>query len=86
MTASVFFRGASANFHIRSDSAGIYYAKLVSYEGDAAQSPPNEITIMRGIRQWTGSYNEDFLLFRLGKIIEERLRTTYSDEEKDRKG
>ena len=73
MFAAVDFKGAPAHFKIRRDNAGIFYAYLIRYEGNPLEAPPEEITILRGIRQWTGSCNDDLLLSRLGKIIEERL-------------
>jgi hypothetical protein len=73
MITSVNFRGALAHFIIRRDSPGIYYADLVNYEGDESKGPPKGITLMRGIRQWTGSYQDDFLLLKLGQAIEDVL-------------
>jgi hypothetical protein len=82
MSAAVEFRGALAHFRIRKDNAGIYFAHLLRYEGNPFESPPEEITILRGVRQWTGSCNDDLLLSRLGKIIDEYLANTISHERK----
>jgi hypothetical protein len=82
MTATVEFKGALAHFNIRKDNAGLYYASLTQYDGNPSEAPPEEITILRGIRQWTGSYNDDLLLSRLGKMIEDRLLNSI---DKDRK-
>ena len=71
--ASFIYKGALAEFNIRRENSGIYYADLLAYEGETANEPPKKITIIRGIRQWTGSYNDDYLLSRLGEIIEKSL-------------
>ena len=73
MLAAVEFKGALAHFKIRKDNSGIYIANLTRYEGNPLDAPPEEITILRGIRQWAGSYNDDLLLSRLGKVIEDGL-------------
>ena len=73
IVASFNYKGALAHFKLRKENSGIYYADLVSYEGDASNAPPDKLTIIRGIRQWTGSYNDDYLLFRLGEIIETHM-------------
>jgi hypothetical protein len=73
IVASFNYKGALAHFKIRRENSGIYYADLFSYEGEAANAPPEKLTIIRGIRQWTGSYNDDYLLSRLGEIIENNI-------------
>jgi hypothetical protein len=71
MIAEVIYRGALAHFNIDSDCSGIYYAHLLDYQGVSEENPPTEITLMRGIRKWTGSCNDGTLLFNIGTCIEE---------------
>ena len=73
IAASFHYRGAMAHFKIRKENSGIYYADLFRYDGEASNAPPEKLTIIRGIRQWTGSYNDDYLLSRLGEIIEKNI-------------
>jgi hypothetical protein len=73
VTASVEFKGGTAHFAIRSANSGIYHANLLRYEGNTFDTPPNEVTIIRGVRQWTGSCNEDLQIEKLGEVIAEGL-------------
>lgn len=68
-----------AGFRIHRESPGIYNASLMFFDGDLKSTPPHKITLVRGIRQWAGSYEHPDLLSELGKIIEEALiRSTAS--------
>jgi hypothetical protein len=80
LLVSVNFRGALAHFKIRVETSGICFATLERYDGDKYKSPPKEITLMRGVRQWTGSNDDQFLLFELGKAIDDRLRESPIEE------
>lgn len=73
LNATVNHKGALACFEIRREAPGIYYADLISYEGNETQSPPGEITLIKSVRHWTGSSNDKSLLNQLGKEIEEKL-------------
>ncbi len=68
---SVSYKGALAHFLIRRENPGIYYADLVNYEGEEKKRPPKGITLIRGVRSWSGSVDDDFLLLKLGKAVEE---------------
>jgi len=74
MLTYVTYQGALALFEINFDSCGIYYAQLLTYEGDPRQKPPAGITLTRGIRKWSGSFDDESLLFQLGVCIEEAER------------
>lgn len=69
--ANVKYGKGSACFRVRKENPGIYYADLVYFDGDKKKTPPKTITLVRGIRQWTGSCEDPELLNELGKIIEE---------------
>lgn len=71
MEAIVNYGKGRACFKIRRENPGIYYADLLYYDGSDKQNLPEKITLIRGIRYWTGSYNDPILLNQLGKIIEE---------------
>ena len=71
MEAIVNYGAGRACFTIRRENPGIYYADLLYYDGNHKKSPPAKITLIRGIRHWTGSYDDPILLNQLGKIIEE---------------
>lgn len=67
-----------ACFKIRKENPGIYYADLLYYDGINKQDLPEKITLIRGIRHWTGSFNDPTLLNELGKIIEESYSRSVS--------
>jgi hypothetical protein len=71
-----------ACFKIRREDAGIYYASLVYFEGDKKTRPPQEITLIRGIRQWTGSHDSTELLNQLGKSIEDLYNRSLASSKK----
>ena len=71
LNANVKYGDGCARFAIRKENPGIYYAHLVYFDGDRKFSPPQKITLVRGIRQWTGSFDEPGLLNELGSVIEE---------------
>jgi hypothetical protein len=71
LDAEINYRNARACFKIHKESAGIYYANLIHFDGDKKLAPPPKITMIKSLRQWTGSHNDLELLNALGKIIEE---------------
>lgn len=71
LKASVKYGNGNALFELYRDSPGLYHADLVHFDGDKKLSPPKKITMVRGIRQWTGSFEDVDLLNQLGKVIEE---------------
>lgn len=71
LKVNVKYGNGNACFMIHRESPGIYSACLVYFDGPEEFLPPSNITLVRGVRQWTGSYNNIDLLNELGKIIEE---------------
>jgi hypothetical protein len=71
LRANIKYNGSSACFVVYRDSPGVYHADLVYFDGDKKISPPLQITLMRGVRKWTGSCEDVDLLNHLGRIIEE---------------
>ncbi|MGZ3838100.1 MAG: hypothetical protein ACXVBI_06005 [Flavisolibacter sp.] len=74
MKAVVEFEGGLAHYHISPETNGIYQARLLQYEGNSGKNPPAEVILVRGYRQWSGSYERQDLLNNIGSIIEERNR------------
>ena len=74
MKAVVQYLGNRAHYAITPESQGIYYARLTKYEGPEDVTPPENIILVRGPRQWVGSYDERSLLDELGQSIDQRVR------------
>ena len=74
LKAVVRYLGDWAHYAITPENKGIYHAHLTKYEGAEIVTPPEDILLVRGPRQWVGSYNERSLLDELGRCIEERMR------------
>lgn len=71
MEAHIFYRGGDACYRIQQEAEGIFTAHLLSYSAvDAEDLPPYCITLVRGIRYWTGSVKDEILLSELGKFID----------------
>lgn len=68
--ATVKYGKGKARFNIRWNRPGVYSAHLVSFEGSNDKSIPRDITLIRGIRYWAGSSDDQTLLNDLGKVIE----------------
>jgi hypothetical protein len=73
LEAKVNYGLGCACYQIRREAPGIYFADLVFYDGERSKQPPSAISLVRGVRQWTGSCDDDGLLNELGRIIEEHL-------------
>ncbi len=71
LRANIKYCGNTACFEIYRDSPGVYHADLVYFDGDTKISPPAKITLIRGMRKWTGSCEDVELLNHLGRVIEE---------------
>ena len=69
------FNGGLAYYSVSPESHGIYQARLLRYEGCSDRVPPTEVILVKGYRQWSGSYERQDLLNQIGKAIESRART-----------
>ena len=67
LDAVVNYGDGRACFKIQKENPGIYHARLLYFEGNKKQGPPKELVLMRGIRYWTGSHENEALLNELGK-------------------
>jgi hypothetical protein len=74
LEATVQYGNGRACFKIHKENPGIYYASLMYFEGSQHSSPPQEIMLVRGVRQWAGSHEDKTLLNELVKFIEEAYR------------
>ena len=61
---------AVAHFAVSHKGPGMYHADLVRYDGQPGHEPPSRILLIRGVRQWTGSCDNEALLDRIGREID----------------
>ena len=66
--ASLPFRNALAHFTITQEEDGVYLAQLQHYGGFPEEAPPSKILLIRGIRRWIGSFDDQEVLDALGRI------------------
>ncbi|HEU4903969.1 MAG TPA: hypothetical protein VFT06_14285 [Flavisolibacter sp.] len=64
------YKSGRACFRIRQESEGIFTAFLVSSDGEQGADLPKEITLVRSVRNWTGSVDDEILLRELGTFID----------------
>ena len=64
-----------ATYRIQMDRPGIYSARLQSFEGKPQYKPAESITLVRGVRSWTGSSDDSELLNALGQFVETDFKT-----------
>lgn len=64
------YRSSVACYRIQNESEGIFSANLLYFDGDDDQAPPQGITLVKGIRNWTGSVEDETLLSELGRFID----------------
>jgi len=84
LNTAVIYQGATAYFKIKSEALGVYSATLLHYSGEEEQRPSRNITLLRGVRQWTGSIEDKALLSSLGKEIEDYINMSTLEREKYR--
>ncbi|HEU0110058.1 MAG TPA: hypothetical protein VFQ73_04235 [Flavisolibacter sp.] len=74
LKAIVQFEGGLAHYNVLPETNGIYQARLLQYDGNSEKAPPSEVILVRGYRQWSGSYERQDLLNDIGNVIESRSR------------
>lgn len=74
LEAVVTYLGEQAHYAVTPETGGIYQARLIRYEGPDVITPPETVTLVRGVRHWVGSTAESYLVDELGKAIEHRVR------------
>ena len=75
MKSVVPFDGGVAHYLVSPESSGIYQARLLRFEGTCEKLPPSELILVKGYRQWSGSFDRQDLLNSLGEAIDGRNRT-----------
>ena len=64
------YRGGHVHYRLHEEAERIFTAYMVSFDGNSTNSPAEEITLVKGVRNWTGSVEDDLLLQELGKFID----------------
>ena len=73
LKAVVQYEGGWAHYDVSPESHGIYQARLLRFEGSTDRPPPpEELILVRGYRQWSGSYERQELLNEIGNFIESK--------------
>ncbi len=80
LEADVNCANGRARFKINRESSGVYYAQLMNFEGSKNTSLPKEVILTRGLRHWTGSFNDETWLNELGNIIEDFFPTPTKED------
>ncbi len=86
LKAVVKYRGAFAHYNISPENEAIYKAFLIRYDGKPDQTPPAQVTLVRGAEHWSGSSDKQDLLNKIGEVIERRIApydTLYSEKNND---
>ena len=65
------FNNSRACFSIHQESEGIFMATLVSFQGKDHNSPPKEIVMVKSVRSWAGSVEDEALLREIGEFIDQ---------------
>lgn len=68
--AQINYKDSPVRFRIRQERKGIFTACLISPEDANNRDLPKEITMIRSIRNWTGSIDDEKLLRELGGCID----------------
>lgn len=74
LKAVVQYLGDWAHYSVTPETAGIYHARLLKYEGPNVVTPPENITLVRSASRWVGSYEEQHFVEELGRAIDDRVR------------
>lgn len=69
-SASVLFQKAIAHYTITEEEEGVFLAQLQHFSGLSEETPPVQILLMRGIRRWIGSLDNQEVLDALGHAID----------------
>ncbi|MBB1286567.1 hypothetical protein HRH25_19450 [Flavisolibacter sp. BT320] len=70
--ASVLFQNAIAHYTITEEEEGVFLAHLQHFSGLSEETPPLKILLMRGIRRWIGSLDNQQVLDALGHAIDKK--------------
>ena len=76
LEALIKYRKRNACYKIQTESGTVFSARLLYFTGDDQQAPPTTITLVKGIRNWTGSVEDEILLQQLGRFIDQQSETS----------
>ena len=68
------YKGGLAHYKVVPENLGIYNAYLERYDGKAANAPVQNIILVRGLKHWSGSIEEQNLLDTIGEVIDRRTK------------
>ena len=68
------YKGGLAHYKIIPENFGIYNAYLERYDGKSSNSPAQNIILVRGLKHWSGSIEEQNLLDTIGEVIDRRTK------------
>jgi hypothetical protein len=71
MKAVVVYKGALAHYFITQEKPDVFNASLLEYRGEGQPVP--HITLVRGMRHWSGSVEDESLLQELGAAIDRNI-------------
>jgi len=63
-----------AEFELSPKGPGMYQADLKGIKGKPNQPPPSSIILVRNVREWSGSCDDDNLINTLGRVIDQMAR------------
>jgi hypothetical protein len=68
MEVVIVYKGALAFYNVIHEKDNVYSAFIIKYDGQVQLE--STLTLVKSIRHWTGSVEDDELLFELGRSIE----------------
>lgn len=74
VTAVVLHEGALAHYDVSIENGGRCDARLLSYNGNSSQSPPEQISLKKEGRHWLGTSTDQQLSDDLGYAIESKAK------------
>lgn len=70
LKTSVKTKDGIAHYSLLPAGPGLYHARLIRFEGRPDSAPPSRIVLVRNVRQWSGSVDNEALLNTLGSAID----------------
>jgi hypothetical protein len=74
LNATIKIGEAKADFEFSPRGPGLYQANLKSITGRPSHPPPSTIILVRNVREWSGSCDDDNLINSLGRVIDQMAR------------
>jgi hypothetical protein len=63
------YKGGNATYKIRPEVSGIYHADLMHFDQPGNSALPQTVTLIRSVRSWKGSTDDQELLNQLGAAL-----------------